>query len=347
MKPKCKAWISLVCALAMLVSLLPTTALATDGDSSTSGSAGSAVTIDKTATELDENLNTTVTLSVDATESKDKVAVLFLLDKSTSQGMRDEAAGMLDVLAQKTNTDILYDVVIFSGTARASGWKNIQDTDTLETIKSNFVNGATTSGTNMDAGITLALSERDSLPAEYADADTYLITLSDGITYVWTGEDGKVKCVPLVGLNAAETASEGPVQNAASTWDMLHGKDGGVGFQKLYGGFEKFLEVTPAKMKRTSDEGHVQNYDTETQYDNPITTYVYAPQKNAAVAAEYACGIDFAVYESATGYQSLVQQFDYSYAYAVPEVDDTTGEDKIKNWDNYPWGEELLSLIHI
>ena len=153
------------------------------GDSGTSN-----VQINKTATDLDENDKTEVTLTVGAGEDKENVAVLFLLDKSTSQGMRDEAAEMLDELKTKVNTNIKYDVVIFSGTATATGWQDIQDATTLESVKSNFVNKETTSGTNMSAGIYKAASEMANLSEGYT---TYLVALSDGITYVWSeGDDG-------------------------------------------------------------------------------------------------------------------------------------------------------------
>ena len=88
--------LSALLAMAMLLTMAPTVAFAVEGDSGTSN-----VQINKTATDLDENDKTEVTLTVGAGEDKENVAVLFLLDKSTSQGMRDEAAEMLDELKNK------------------------------------------------------------------------------------------------------------------------------------------------------------------------------------------------------------------------------------------------------
>ena len=108
---------------------------------------------------LDGNNQTTITLTVGGMpERHEKVAVMFLLDKSTSQGLRDEAAEMLDELASKENTDILYNVVIFSGTASATGWLDVHDDTPLEETKINFVNKETTGGTNMAAGVYRAIS---------------------------------------------------------------------------------------------------------------------------------------------------------------------------------------------
>lgn len=299
---------------------------------------GDAVTVDKVATRLDDDDQTDVTLSIGSTQSKENVAVLFVLDKSTSQGMRDEAAEMLDELASKTNTNILYDVVIFSGTATATGWRNAQDDAGLEDTKKNFANGETTSGTNMDAGIELAQKEMNSLSAGY---ETYLVTLSDGITYVWS-EDGSVKCVPIQGLGNGGVVETSP-QNGADTWAMMYGY--GTSLADVYGNFNGFLSAAPAKMAATVEGEYVQDCYGESSLDNPISTYIYDDEKNDQVTAQYACGTDFAVYQAATGYASLVGRFDHSYAFAVPEAA-SDGFDNTSNWENYPWGRELMEYCN-
>lgn len=357
MKLKAKPLVSMVCALAMCAAMLPAQVLADNQPEETPASTAvsstdKSVTIDKTASDeyLNTSLETNVTLTVSGQETKDKVAVLFLLDKSTSQGMRDEAAGMLDELAKKTNTDILYNVVIFSGTATATSWNDIQDSETLDSIKANFVNGVTSSGTNMDAGIQKAMQEMDTLPEGYDTADTYLVTLSDGITYVWTGDDGATKSVPVDGLNAAGTDPEVAAQTGADTWSMMY--EYGVSLRDIYGEdavstgivdiMNAFKEKAVARMQNTIEGGHVQTYPDAT---HPIHTYVYDDEKTAEVAAQYACGADFAIYESATGYENLAKRFTYSYAYAVPEAK-SDGSDNTTNWENYPWGRELMEYCH-
>ena len=115
----------------------------------------------------------TIELSVDGGSRMDKAAVMFVLDKSTSNEVRGAAAEMLNEIASKTNTDIVYNVIIFSGTATTTDWQNIKNTD----IANNFLNRETTSGTNMDAGIELAISEMNDLPVEYKNAPKFLITL--------------------------------------------------------------------------------------------------------------------------------------------------------------------------
>lgn len=282
-----------------------------------------------------------VQLSVGSTESRDKVAVMFLLDKSTSQGMRDEAAEMLDYLSEKSNTDIIYNVVIFSGTATSTGWQNIADDATLDATKANFVNKETTSGTNMDAGIEATSAQMSQIPADYVDAETYLVTLSDGITYVWTGADGQVKCVPTQGLHDADTV-ETTAQNGADTWSMMYGYAEGI--SDNYGTFADFLAEAPAKMQATESEGHVQDYYGENSLSNPLDTWIYDDIEQAKVQATYACGPEFAMYESATGYVALAGQFDHAFAFAVPELA-ADGSDNLSNWDDFPWGRELMEYL--
>ena len=353
---KCKKLVAMLLTLSLVLGLLGTAALAS-GTESTGGEPApgavtkNGVTVNKTATPLDENDKTTVSLSVGATEEKENVAVMFLLDKSTSQGMRDEAAAMLDELKTKTNTNILYDVVIFSGTATATGWRDIQNDADLEDTKANFVNAETTSGTNMTAGIQKAQSELAALPAGYDT--TYLVTLSDGITYVWD-EGGQTYCVAVAGLNAKGEAVESGVQAGPDTWIMLHpvdlyphkDEDARTTVESLYGSFDGFLTNVESRMEATRQDGYVKAYGADGSYnkDSYVTTYIYQgwEEEQAEAEATYACGPEFALYYAATGYTELAAQFDKSFAYAVPELDDN-GEENTANWKNYPWGQELMN----
>ena len=291
--------------------------------------------VNKTAIDL-VNDKTDVTLSVGGKSAKENVAVMFLLDKSTSQGIRDEAAKMLNELATKTNTNILYDVVIFSGTARSSGWQNIQDTTTLETIKNNFVIGDVTSGTNMSAGILKAKTDRATLKKEHTEyTETYLITLSDGITYVWSEEDqGPVYCVPV--KNIGNSSGETNIQTGPDVWNMMY--DNGDSLQKIYGGVSQFLSAMPNKIANTKADDHVKVFDSS---ENPIETYIYNPTETKKTTDKYACGPEAAMYYSITGYAELAKEFTKTFAYAVPELD-KSGQDNVNNWTLFPWGREVM-----
>lgn len=118
--------------------------------------------VNKIATAL-ANDKTDVTLSVGGKSAKENVAVMFLLDKSTSMGTRTEAAKMLQHLKGLTNTNIIYDVVIFSGTASSTGWKNISDDAAYTDTQENFNNKEPSPGTNMPVGIDKAIQDMETL----------------------------------------------------------------------------------------------------------------------------------------------------------------------------------------
>ena len=302
--------------------------------------------VNKTATAL-VNDKTDVTLSVGGKSAKENVAVMFLLDKSTSQGKtRPEAARMLQYLKSLTNTNIIYDVVIFSGNATSTGWRNISEDNGYEDTVKNFANKEPSSGTNMPAGIDQALKDMNTLKSAYSSysENTYLVTISDGITYVWD-EGGKTYTVPLLQKEGDNVYT--PAHVNVDTWDMMYGK--GTSIASVYTNFEGFLNTIPGKIKATRDENYVREYLTgtnagdQTDATNALQISTADPEKSQ-VSGKYACAPEFSVYYSATKYQELVKQFEKSFALPMPELKD--GADNTDNWDKlYPWGKELMLYL--
>ena len=294
--------------------------------------------VNKTATDL-VNDKTDVTLSVGGKSAKENVAVMFLLDKSTSQGTRTEAAKMLQHLKSLTNTNIIYDVVIFSGTASSTGWQDISNDAEYTDTQENFTNKEPSSGTNMPVGIDKAIQDMETLNSQYSSyaENAYLITISDGITYLWD-EDGTTKTVPV----AEQQAGVGPkVSKTVDTWDIMYGP--GVSFEDVYTDFARFLTSIPQKMEQTKESGYVCDYTTS----NPEN---YIIVKNTDKFSEtnkpnqYACAPEFSVYYSATKYQKLVKPFTKSFALPMPELKED-GTEKTTNWEYYPWGRELMLYL--
>lgn len=296
--------------------------------------------VNKTATAL-ANDKTDVTLSVGGKSAKENVAVMFLLDKSTSQGKtRPEAAKMLQYLKSLTNTNIIYDVVIFSGNATSTGWRNISADNGYEDTVKYFANKEPSSGTNMPAGIDQALKDMNILKRDYSSysENTYLVTISDGITYIWD-EDGTTKTVPV----AEKQAGVGPkVSKTVDTWDIMYGP--GVSFEDVYTDFASFLTSIPQKVEKTKESGYVCDYTTS----NP-ESYIIVENTDKFSETnkpnQYACAPEFSVYYSATKYQELVKQFTKSFALPMPELE-KNGTEKTMNWDMfYPWGKELMLYL--
>ncbi len=302
--------------------------------------------VNKTATAL-VNDKTDVTLSVGGKSAKENVAVMFLLDKSTSMGTRTEAAKMLQHLKGLTNTNIIYDVVIFSGTASSTGWKNISDDAAYTDTQENFNNKEPSPGTNMPVGIDKAIQDMETLKSQYSSyaENAYLITISDGITYLWN-EGETTYTVPLLQKEGENVYPLAHVN--VDTWDMMHGK--GTPIASVYTSFEGFLNTIPGKIKATRDENYVREYLTgtnagdQTDATNALQISTADPEKSQ-VSGKYACAPEFSVYYSATKYQELVKQFEKSFALPMPELDNNN-QNKMDNWDvHYPWGKELMLYL--
>ena len=294
--------------------------------------------VNKTATAL-VNDKTDVTLSVGGKSAKENVAVMFLLDKSTSMGTRTEAAKMLQHLRGLTNTNIIYDVVIFSGTASSTGWKNISDDATYTDTEENFANKEPSSGTNMPAGIDQALKDMNILKRDYSSysENAYLVTISDGITYIWD-EDGTTKTVPV----AEKQAGVGPkVSKTVDTWDIMYGP--GVSFGDVYTDFANFLTSIPQKMEQTKESGHVCDY-TISDPEKYITVEDTDKFSKTGTPNQYACAPEFSAYYSTIKYQELVKPFTKSFALPMPELKED-GTEKTTNWEYYPWGKELMLYL--
>lgn len=302
--------------------------------------------VNKTATAL-VNDKTEVRLSVGGKSAKENVAVMFLLDKSTSMGTRTEAAKMLQHLKGLTNTNIIYDVVIFSGTASSTGWKDISNDAAYTDTEKKFTNKEPSSGTNMPVGIDQAIQDMETLKSQYSSyaENAYLITISDGITYLWN-EEGKTYTVPLLQKEGDNVYT--PAHVNVDTWDMMHGK--GTPIASVYTSFEGFLNTIPGKIAETRNGNYVREYLTEmdagdkTDATNALQISTADPEKSQ-VSSKYARAPEFSVYYSATKYQELVKQFEKSFALPMPELDNNN-QNKMDNWESwYPWGKELMLYL--
>ena len=142
----------------------------------------------KTATALDENLETKVTLSFPGQREAEPADVVFVLDKSGASAQTDifkQAKAFLEEINQKAKADglnIKVGVVLFNKmgnvqlplTDVATGYDDIL----------NAMNSSVRSGTNMDAGLLAAKSILDADTAVKAE-NKHVILISDGATYLY------------------------------------------------------------------------------------------------------------------------------------------------------------------
>lgn len=154
------------------------------------GGSGQSSTLEqnqKTATELDENLETKVTLSFPGKREAEPSDVVFVLDKSAfsdDKAIYDQAKSFLDEVKAKAEADgldIKVGVVIFNRIGNVQ--QGLTDVVTgYEAIKTAMGTNLS-SGTNMHAGL---LAAQSILGADKAvkDENKHVILISDGGTYL-------------------------------------------------------------------------------------------------------------------------------------------------------------------
>ena len=142
----------------------------------------------KTATALDTSTWTSnVTLSLPSAEEALASDVVFVLDKSTSTELEDQALGMLAALkdqAASTEAKVKVGVVIFNKEANVTPLTDLATG--YETIE-NAIKQEIRSGTNTHAGLLAGKQMLDE-DNEVAANRKYLIFVSDGITYMYNAK---------------------------------------------------------------------------------------------------------------------------------------------------------------
>ena len=142
----------------------------------------------KTATELDENLETKVTLSFPGKREAEPADVVFVLDKSGASAQKDiynQAKAFLEEVkakAQADGLDIKVGVVLFNKVGNIK--RPLTDVVTGYDDILTAMNSSVRSGTNMDAGLLAAKSMLDADTAVKAE-NKHVILISDGATYLY------------------------------------------------------------------------------------------------------------------------------------------------------------------
>lgn len=221
---------TLIVALALMVAvaMIPSMAFAQSGDDTATEWTTSK---SKIATNLDENFESEVTLSLPAAEENPVTDVVFVLDRSgSSVDARNEINKMLEELVGivgNSDAQIKVGIVNFSYQAdKCLELTNLTE-DSLENIKS-VVELEKISGTNIEAGIEAGVAMLDA-DESVSDANKYLVLLTDGISHAWNGEDGTPMTVWGEGMADSKT-----VQNGANSYYYFKDKTNAISFEELY-----------------------------------------------------------------------------------------------------------------
>ena len=315
----------------------------------------------KTATNLDVNYDSEVTLGLPAKDVPLETDVVFVLDKSTSTigTITEDALEMLGQLNEQVGEDaqVKVGIVRFGKEAYSTGeW---YDLDTQQDSIKDQMNQGGESGTNLHAGIEYAKKMLD----EDRDVDAsrkYLIVLSDGLTYIYNDENGKPTSLITVGYEMnASTIDPSPVYTM-DAWDNKYGyevsltdamkNDDPVAATSAYlEQVGKQVEADAGKYdvaydRLESSKNDLMNFIRDNYYTPlksnnrtaPLSDDDYAQQAGDEVSS-HANNIDTALYKSAKAYKEAQEADYHCYAMYVEKSAD--------NAKLYPWGKEFMTYL--
>lgn len=319
------------------------------GEPGTATVAGS-VDIDKTATDL-VNDQSNVTLSVGGSQEEKAAYVLFLLDKSTSTDVRDEASKMLKELMGQVDAGYTVNVAVMSF---ERSYKLVLDwtalnADNYATIEDGINEKLSESGTNIYLGLREAKKKLDAL-TNVDPSYKHLVLLTDGITYLWSKDDPADTSVYSIYSENISNLEESI--NAGN--DMM---------VKHHPNYESFIEEFNNMKKWMSDYGTqiaddiniYQHVYGQGQYladvkgykqDSTYSGAGFVQENNDYIPGEvllsHFSANEAAIYLSTTVWQQIIDSGYHAYAIA-----DTTGDANVKgsnayNAALYPWASNFI-----
>ena len=277
---------------------------------------------DKTATELDNNFNSRVTLSLPSAEKELVSDVVFVLDKSScEEDVTTEALAMLADLGasvKDTGASIKVGAVQFAGRAVVSCELTELTEEAIAeggAIYSGLKDGKIKSGTNLQAGLLEAqkMLEADT---DVEDSRKYVIVITDGLTRQFLAEDGTLMTI-YNGLDA----DGGRVWGSPSGWSIANGFGDGV-YEIPSGDWDTYYA---AVKENVAKDENTYAHDYDVYGSTPSGENIpepYVPQGETSLT--HALCLDRAIYEADKVYSEL-EAANY-HCYAVFADDSTTNE---------------------
>ena len=266
----------------------------------------------KKATNLDENFESQVTLSLPSAEEKLENDIVFVLDKSTSVQLENEALEMLKELqaqAKENGAKVKVGVVIFNKEAHKS---DFMDLETQYDAIAAAIRENISSGTNLSAGILAGKKMLDE-DTQVAAGRKSLVLLSDGITYIF----GEKPTAVAWGFenDGSEHSWAGP-----DNWILKYGNNKALSEDE----WNERLGTIKAQMDAQGDE-----------FDHSYEPGDLTPCTPPDEGKKYANSVDKALYLSYEAYlEAAKEQY---HCYAMP-IGSSAGE-------SYPWGPSFVKYL--
>ena len=271
----------------------------------------------KTATPLDANYESDVTLSLPSAEEQLESDVVFVLDKSTSTDIEDEALAMLEDLKgqiAQTGAKVNVGVVIFNKEAN----RVLELTELTEENMSRIEEAIRTtmsSGTNTHAGLLAGKAMLDS-DTSVDSSRKYLVFVSDAITYMFnSGADYDPTAIAME--NGAPVSSGAGTFAGPENWLAKYGDNNEPE------NWDTWFTQIKAQMEADKDTYYVP-YAEQYQNENHISW---------DERAEHATSVDTALYLTNEVYQSAKNAGYHCYAMKA-----TSNAD-------HPWASRFMDYL--
>ncbi len=249
----------------------------------------------KTATNLDKNYESQVTLSLPAAETVPVTDVVFVLDRSSSAGAaRQEISSMMDNLLQIVNNSdavINVGVVNFWYEADSGIALTALTNESIDSIKNAIMEG-NLSGTNIEAGIDAAVAMLDA--SSTPDENKYMVLVTDGISHAWNDQNGEVKTIWGQG-----TADYSVVFNGANSYYY---------FDTTKTSFQTVFD-TPSGDTQLNSNYEVPVFDAESVIEVLEDTEYADYYIRQGEYESYYSGVEKGVYEAAHAYANAASKY--------------------------------------
>lgn len=250
--------------------------------------------VSKDATNLDEDYESDVTLSIPSKEEELSSDIVFVLDKSScSEDTAKAGANLLDSLKKSldaSGASVNIGVIAFEGKSHVQYplTEFTGETDQINEITgymAKFTNPADyIGGTNMQAGLEAAKKMLDD-DTSVQESRKYMIMVSDGMTRLFSDYEGNVKNIYL------------QLQGRVSRDDILNSNESDKNLNIPKNEFKYAGDISGWAFARGIDEGNnefiLPNGWNWTDYYNQITTWVEADKTAGDIYA-----LDYLTYKN-------------------------------------------------
>ncbi len=267
----------------------------------------------KTATNLDKNYQSQVTLSLPSAEEQLVSDVVFVLDKSTSATVEKQMLDMLGSLKDQvteTGAKVKVGVIIFNKEAHSVLELTELNSDNMGKIQE-AIGTTISSGTNTHAGLLAGKAMLDADTSVDANRK-YMILVSDGMTYMFDE--------PAQAINSIQaTNGENEVMAGTDCWGIRHYLEGKDSF--IPEDWTSYLQDVGSKL--TEIEQYIQPYDNmdKTNYISKGNT-------------ELPTTVDVALYKTQEVFKQMQNNGYHCYSVLAQT-----------NITNYPWGPAFMNYL--